>query len=257
MIQSTTLPSKSVAEQTRYVCQVTGKTYKTKRGARNSEARESVKLRQRNYARENASTLNELVDILVQKSKEFYGWDLVVHGVSDIKVIERSTNDLGLLFKLGFNLYPNKRVSQYNHIAYFLCDGFSGLQQYWTNWMTFREQNRCDRVAKADMFISFSDFPLIHEKYKEFLSLKEEKQIFLNKECMVREEAQKFTSQLPEYLEQEKLVSDIHRSLEEERILLWKIKEYNTQSYLNLWFRSEGPCPEIPSELDDMFSNHC
>ena len=239
------------------MCKVTGKTYKTEKGARNSEARESVKLRQRNYARENASTLEELMNIIIQKSKEFYGWDVVVHHVSEIKVVEKNFDDLGLRFKLSFNLYPGKKVGRYRLVTEFLCGGFSGLQQYWGNWKSFRDQNLTGKPCNADMFISFSDFPRIHKNYKKYISLCETKNSYKVKEIKIREEAELFTNQLREYLEQEKIVSEMYKSLEVQRELLSKIKNHNVMSYVNLWRRSQGPGPEIPSELGDMFRNHC
>jgi hypothetical protein len=246
-----------VAEQTLYVCKVTGRTYKTERGARNSEARESVKLRQRDYAKENASTLEELMNIIIQKSKEFYGWDVVVHHVSEIKVVEKSKNDLGLRFKLSFNLYPGRKVGQRRTITHFLCDGFSGLQQHWYDWRTFRDQNLTGRPCNADMFIPFKDFPRIHEKYQEYISLCEHEKSYRARETEIGREAEWFTMQLPELQKQNKEVNRAYKYLEEQRKLLQEIRDYNTRYYMELWRRSEGPGPNIPRELEGMFGNHC
>jgi len=246
-----------VAEQIRYVCEVTGRTYKTERGARNSEARESIKLRQRNYARENASTLEELMNIIIQKSKEFYGWDVVVHRVSEIKVAERNLDDLGLRFKLSFNLYPGKKVGQYRYLTRLLCEGFSGLQEYWGNWKTFRDQNLTGKPCNADIFISFSDFPRIHENYNKYISLCEAKKSYRDIENGVRGEAEVFTVQLPEHRKQCKVVDEAYGYLEEQRKILQEISDYNVRSYMELWRRSRGTQPEIPAELEGMFGSHC
>ena len=242
--------------KTQFVCGLSGRLYKTARGARESEKREALIKERKDYLVNNVSDLGSFETLLIQKSKEFYDWDLHIHKFERVRLEEIQSTAVGLRFRMEFNMFlgeKSKRVGKHKFVLEHLCEGFTGLKSCWTSWATFKSQQSSGCSITGDMILEFKHFKLIEKNYHEYLVLAEKEKKYLVERNKVVNESSYFAESLEEHQKQKKEVVRLNALLNAANCKLNEIKRHHSEKYVDLWKNSVEPKPEIDYELVRMF----
>jgi len=158
---------------TEYICEVSGRRYKTARGARESAKRERLRSYQRNYVRLNASTAQEFLNLMVEKSKEFYGWDMEL----ELKTSsfgywqnqKQNTEDKILTIEAKMWLSINRKSGQRKKICYFIRDHFESVNLSF-DWLEVRDFDVPGVYKTVKFQLTLKNFPKLLENYEKFLA---------------------------------------------------------------------------------------
>lgn len=237
-----------------YVCEVSGRRYKTARGARKSAKRERLREYQRNYVRLNAGTTQEFLDLMVEKSKEFYGWDMELKikksGFDHWQSIEENIEDKVLLVEAYMRLSINRRKGRNEVMYYFIPKYFKDVHPscFWREVKDYSMQSK-----KIEFRLTLGCFPKLLENYKKFLEQQSEYFKFIEKKRKASSDARQFVESRPDYrklLEHRKRIEGMLRSHE---VKMKKMFDYYEDGYIRLWECSNGEVPEIDFDLRDTF----
>lgn len=236
---------------TEYVCEVTGRKYKTKRGAENSAKRERLMKSQRNYFRLNATSVEHLVELMVEKGREFWGWDLEVSGLRHLGSLTTSSGKSIVKFFLSFKLVPGKRYNKHTRIGEYILAHVSGLNSSF-NWTSFRDQTITGRFCSMTFSFDPERFPLINEKYVTYCRSVSDYNEWEKEKSAVELEAVKFAKKQENYEMADKRVSILEHQLDIARRTRNDIARYFVKGYGKLWL-DQVPAPLIDETLDRMF----
>jgi hypothetical protein len=234
-----------------YTCPISGRVYKTRRGAKASEAREKEKIDLSEYFKNNCGTIYELTKLLSDKSKELFGWEIVVREYSRAEIVTFPSGE-GIRFNLKFFLNLNKKVSPGARVIDHITGKFPFIRTYWTCWTTFREQESRG-YCSVDFVVMFKDFPLMKENRDLYILQCEEKKKYEYEEKLVLAESRCFTQNLDEYKDQLKVVKELEGKIFREKEKLYGIEKFNIDEYKLLWQKAAGEPPEVDESLHDMF----
>lgn len=237
-----------------YICEVSGRRYKTARGARESAKRERLRSYQRNYVRLNAGTTQEFVDLMVDKSKEFYGWDmaLVVRNSSfDYwQNQKQSIENKVLSIEAGMWLSVNKKYGRRKRICYFIPGYFEGVNLSY-DWNEVKDFNEEFRTVK--FHLTLKDFPKLLENYKKFLAQQSANYGYLDTKRKASSDARHFVESRPDYQSRREEESKIQSILDDHQRKTKELVNYYTDGYMSLWECSNGSAPMIDPDLHDTF----
>ena len=241
---------------TEFICEVSGRRYKTARGARESAKRERLREYQRNYVRLNASTAQEFLNLMVEKSKEFYGWDMELElKISRFDYSERSKKNIEdkvLSVEAYIGLSINRRKGRKEMMYYFIPKHFKGV---YTScfWKEVRHYSmKSQNTIQFRLFLG--DFPKLLESYKKFLEQQSKYSNFVDKRCKANTDGTKFAESREDYKSMVEERIRIENSLQKHNQEIGKMYEYYKDGYMMLWECSNGKAPEIDPELSDSFS---
>lgn len=238
---------------TEYICEVTGRRYKTKRGAENSAKRERLLEWQRNYFRLNATSVKHLVELMVEKGREFWGWDLKI---SSLEHLGSSTSNMGKVyvkFALSFKLRPVKRHNKHTFIAEYLNYHVLGLGAM-QNWTTFHSHKVIDNNCELTFYLYPEKFPLINEKYPEYCDSVLEYKKWEDEKSVVDLEALRFLRTQEDFKMVQKRIDTLQQQLDIAKNTKYEIERYYKRGYKELW-ASKVPEPMVDEGMDRMFRN--
>lgn len=238
---------------TEYVCEVTGRKYKTRRGAENSEKRERLMESQRNYFRLNATSVEHLVDLMIEKSKVFWGWDLDVVEFRHLGSITTSSGKSIVRFSVSLKLIPGKRYNKHTRIGEYILAHISGLGASF-NWTSFRDQSIIGRYSSMTFSFDTEKFPLIKEKYVAYCRSVSDYNEWEKEKSVVELEAVKFARKQEEYKMADRRITLLEHQLDIARNTRNDIARYYVKGYNKLWL-DQVPEPSIDETLDRMFKN--
>lgn len=239
-------------QQRTYTCTLSGRVYKTRRGALNSEERE----RRKDYIRLHTETPQHFVALLVEKGKEFWGWDIKV----DIEKYEvckeyfwSNSQEQGVKVTLMIQLDCNRRVRKKQWLTDYLRDHIKGLGRYDRSYHEMRYAKT--ETVMETLWLPFSQFPLLsanYDKYSEQMKITHE---WLNEKNKVNEEGKYFAASREEYKELNLKLQEIEKA---RRKLVSKQNElvsYFKDGYVSLW-ECQNPAPHKDKYLCDAFGEY-
>ncbi len=236
---------------TEFVCEVTGRKYKTKRGAEDSAKRERLLDWQRNYFRLNATSVEHLVELMGEKGKEFWGWDLEVDELRHRGSIATSSGKSFVKFSLSLKLVPGKRHNKHTRIGEYILAHVYGLDASF-NWTSFRDQSISGRYSSMTFSFDLEKFPLIKEKYVAYCRSVSDYNEWEKEKSVVELEAVKFARKQEDYEIADKRISVLEHQLDIARNTRNNIAKYFVRGYNKLWL-DQVPEPPIDKSLDRMF----
>jgi hypothetical protein len=239
------------AMATEYVCEVTGKKYKTARGAKDSAKRERLLDWQRNYFRLNATSVEHLVELMAEKGKEFWGWDLEVSELRHRGCFETSIGKPFVRFSLSLKLVPGKRYNKHTRIGEYILSHICGLDALF-NWTSFRDQSISGRYSVMTFSFNLERFPLIKEKYVSYSRSVSDYNEWEKEKSVVELEAVRFSKRQEDYEMADHRVAILEHQLDIARNTRNEIAKYYVNGYNKLW-RNQAPEPQIDEKLDRMF----
>lgn len=239
------------AMATEYVCEVTGKKYKTKRGAENSAKRERLLDWQRNYFRLNATSVEHLVELMVEKGREFWGWNLKVNDLKHYGTNTSSQGKVSIKFALSFKFRPEERHNKHTLIVEYLIYHVLGLEAM-SNWTSFHSHKVMDNYCTLIFYFYPDKFPLINSKYVEYCDSVIEFNKWENEKSVVDLEALRFLRLQEDFKMVENHIRTLEQKLDIARNTKYEIEKYYKNGYKELWV-SRVPEPQIDEEIDKMF----
>ncbi len=140
---------------------------------------------QKNHIRLAASSLEDIKNLLIQKSKEFYGWECEIELIKWRAVVDVNSqkwgarsklpsieNTSGLEFEIVHRLWiPDNALVVPTHTKYTSPTLFS--RSYHSGFKVVSHRGRqCNESVwdSAYIFVSFDKFPGIKESYEQYLS---------------------------------------------------------------------------------------
>ena len=241
---------------TEYICEVSGRRYKTARGAIESAKRERLRSYQRNYVRLNASTAQNFLDLLVEKSKEFYGWDMkleIKNSSFDYwQSQKKHIKDKVLSVEAHMELSINRKKSSRKKICLFLSEHFEGVYPSYT-WEEVKDFNVPGACKTIKFNLTLDDFPKLLENYEKFLEQQSRYYEFSDKKRKAHGDAKQFVQTRPDYKEMEEENTRIEKMLQNHRVEMKKISDYYEEGYMRLWECSNGKAPEVDPDLSYTF----
>jgi len=238
---------------TEFVCEVTGRKYKTKRGAEDSAKRERLLDWQRNYFRLNATSVEHLVELMGEKGKEFWGWDLEVGELMHRGSMTISSGKSIIKFFLSLKLVPGKRYNKHTRIGEYILAHVSGLDASF-NWTSFRDQSISGRYSSITFSFDPEKFPLIKEKYVAYCRSVSDYNEWEKEKSVVELEAVKFARKQEEYKMADRRITLLEHQLDIARNTRNNIAKYFVKGYNKLWL-DRVPEPLIDEKLVRMFKN--
>lgn len=239
-----------------FICEVSGRRYKTARGARESAKRERLRLYQRNFVRLNSGTAQEFVDLMVEKSKEFYGWDMKLelkNSSFDYWQKQKNRNkDKTLTIEAHMGLSINRESGKRKKICYFLSEHFEGVNCSYT-WEEVHQFSIPGAYKTIKFYLTLGDFPKLLENYEKFLEQQSEYFKFVDKKRKAGSDAKQFVETRSDYKELWEHRERIEKMLQSHQVEMKKMFDYYEDGYMRLWECSNGKAPEIDAELRDTF----
>lgn len=236
---------------TEYVCEVTGRKYKTKRGAENSAKRERLLDWQRNYFRLNATSVEHLVELMVEKGREFWGWDLQVNGLKQYGSFTSNQGKVYIKFFLSFKIRPEKRHNKHTLIAEYLIFHVLGLEAM-SNWTSFHSHKVMDNYCTMTFWFYPDKFPLINDKYIEYCDSMIRYKKWEDEKSVVDLEALRFLRSREDFKMVQKRIEILEQQLALAKNTKYEIEKYYKKGYNELW-ASKALEPVIDGEMDKMF----
>lgn len=240
---------------TEYICEVSGRRYKTARGARESAKRERLRSYQSNYVRLNASTAQEFLNLMVEKSKEFYGWDMELYLKNSSFDLwqnrKQSTKDKVLSIEAEMLLSVNKKYGRRKRICYFIPGYFEGVNLSF-HWNEIRDFSEEFRTVKFEL--TLNNFPKLLENYEKFLEQQSAHYKYLDTKRKASADAKHFVESRPDYQSRREEEDKIQSILDKHRQKTKELVNYYTDGYMSLWECSNGSAPRVDMGLSDTFS---
>jgi len=237
-----------------YVCEVSGRRYKTARGARESAKRERLRSYQCDYVRLNAGTAQEFIDLMVEKSKEFYGWDMELYLKNSSfdywQNQKQSTEDKVLSIEAEMLLSVNKKYGRRKRICYFIPGYFEGvnLSPDWDEVRDFSEKFR-----KVKFHLTLKNFPKLLENYEKFLEQQSAYHKYIDAKRKASVDAKHFVESRPDYQSRWEEEKKIQEMLDKHKLQMRKLSDYYLEGYMRLWELSNGDSPEVDKDLFSTF----
>ena len=239
-------------QQQTYTCPLSGRIYKTKRGALRSEEREQRK----DYIRLHTTTPQHFVELLVSKGKEFWGWDVEVD-LERVEVCKESSwsdsQDLGVRVRLNVRLDCNRRVAKNQWLTDYLRSHINGLGRYDRSW--HRMWYAKTTAVPETLWLPFSEFPLMSENYNKYCAQKDSTYEWLNEKSRVTREGSYFATSREEYKELDAEIQKINKIRDELIDRQNEIVGYFKKGYVSLW-ECQNPAPQKDSDLCRAFGNY-
>lgn len=235
-----------------FICEVSGRRYKTARGARESAKRERLREYQRNYVRLNAGTAQEFVDLMVEKSKEFYGWDMsleIKNSSFDFwQNREQNTKDKVLTVEARMWLSINRRSGQRKKICYFIRDHFEGVDLSF-DWLEVRNFGVPGAYKTVKFQLTLKNFPKLLENYEKFLEQQSAYHKYIDAKRKASVDAKHFVESRPDYQSRWEEEKKIQEMLDKHKLQMRKLSDYYLEGYMRLWELSNGGSPEVDKDL--------
>jgi hypothetical protein len=261
MIESVTL----------YKCPETGKLFDTAKKAQNSakSQREKVKREEkkkqqekekefrRNYIRLNAVSPDNAIELLREKSKEFWGIEfLSVRGggsYSHGKGISSSYISLGSC-ELSASVVDKTLFRKY-----FCSTSDTPSISYFLGFIGFRTGSGCpgkfdDYDFRMDVRMELNQFPLIKKNWEKVAADRTAMTIYLSTRDNVKLSARNLSRQLPEYLKLKDLYEEIVNLSQLLSIKISEMENHNESEYIRLW-EGANPPPKVNDLLLETFNN--
>jgi hypothetical protein len=242
---------------TEYICEVSGRRYKTARGAIESAKRERLRSYQRNYVRLNAGTAQRILDLMVEKSKEFYGWDMkleIKNSSFDYwQSQKKHIKDKILTVEAHMELSINKEKGRRKKMCYFISEHFEGVHSSFSfeEVKHFSIPGACKTIRFQ---LTLGDFPKLLENYEKFLEQQSKYHEFVDKKRKANSDAKQFVETRSDYRELWEHKERIEKMLQSHQVEMKKMFDYYQDGYMRLWECSNGKAPEIDAELSETFS---
>ncbi len=240
---------------TEFICEVSGRRYKTARGARESAKRERLREYQRNYVRLNAGTAQEFIDLMVKKSKEFYGWDMELDlgtlGFDYWQNQKHKKEDKVFSIEAKMWLSINKKRGKRKRICYLIAEHFEGVNLGF-HWYDVNDFSKKPRSVKFEL--TLKNFPKLLENYEKFLAQRSVWFDYIGAKSKAREDAKYFLESRPDFQSRCEEESRILSILDKHRQKTRELADYYKDGYMRIWECSNGSAPEVDKELSDMFS---
>jgi hypothetical protein len=239
---------------TEYICEVSGRRYKTARGARESAKRERLRSYQRNYVRLNASTAQEFLNLMVEKSKEFYGWDMKLEYKKSSLLFWKNhkLEDKALSIEAEMWLSTNEEKGSRKNISHLISRHFERVDTSLT-WEEVKHFSIPGAYKTIKFVLTLGDFPKLLESYKKFSEQQSEYITFLDKRSKASTDGTKFVASREDYKSMVEERIKIEKSLQKYNREIDKMFEYYKDGYMRLWECSNGKAPEIDPELSKTF----
>lgn len=241
-----------MAKQQTFTCSLSGRVYRTRRGALNSEERE----RRKDYIRLHTTTPQHFVELLVEKGKEFWGWDVEAY-LEKTEVCKESCwsdkPDLGVRVRLNIYLDCNKRVGKNKWLTDYLRSHINGLGRYDHSW--HRMWYAKTTSVPETLWLSFSQFPLMSENYNKYCAQKDSTFEWLNQKSKVTREGSYFATSREEYVELDEEIQKINKIRDELVRKQSEVVDYFKKGYVSLW-ECQNPAPEKDSYLRKAFGDY-
>jgi hypothetical protein len=239
-----------------FICEVSGRRYKTARGARESAKRERLREYQRTFVRLNAGTAQDFLDLMVEKSKEFYGWDMsleIKNSSFDYwQSQKKHIKDKILTVEAHMELSINKEKGSRKKMCYFIPEHFEGLH-FSFSWEEVRHFSIPGACKTIKFQLTLGDFPKLLENYEKFLEQQSNYYKFMDKKRKANSDAKQFVETRLDYKELCEQEKRIEKMLQDHRVEMKKMFDYYEGGYMRLWECSNGKAPEIDAELSDTF----
>lgn len=236
---------------TEFVCEVTGRKYKTRRGAENSMKRERLLEWQRNYFRLNATSVEHLVELMVEKGREFWGWDLRINSLEHFGSSISNMGKVYVKFALSFKLKPVKRHNKHTLIAEYMIYHVLGLEAM-SNWTSFHSHKVMNTNCEMTFYLYPDKFPLINEKYLKYCDSVLEYKKWEDEKSVVDLEALRFLRTQEDFEMVDNRIRLLEQQLDIAKGTKYEIERYYKGGYKRLW-ASKAPEPVIDEGMDRMF----
>lgn len=235
-----------------YTCSLSGRVYKTRRGALNSEERE----RRKDYIRLHTETPQHFAALLVEKGKEFWGWDVEV-SIEKHEVCKESfwtdEQDLGVKVMLNMRLDCNRRVGKSRWLTDYLRGHINGLGRYDRSWHEVRYA-KISTVMET-LWLPFSEFPLLSANYDKYSEQQKMTYKWLDEKSKVNEEGKYFAASREEYKELDLKLRELYKLRDELDSKRDKLMSYFKDGYVSLW-ECQNPAPHKDKYLFDAFDRY-
>lgn len=225
-----------------FTCELTGKVYKTKRGALQSAKREMLRREQAEYIRLHAESPVHFLELLADKGKEFWGWEVKTSLLS-VELREEIWGhfDFGLKVKFKIKAVFPKRVKKSEILCEYLRNHFNCLGAVSDNpWATLSDASHNAIVQSA--WLSFAKFPKLKEKHDEYCKFKIIRSNWMNEKLQIEREARMFAFSQKDYVEVSKEINEISKQIESLNREMSKLTSnrrdlelYYTTGYVSFW----------------------
>jgi hypothetical protein len=193
---------------------------------------------------------------MVEKSKEFYGWDMKLeyrnsgfyHWQSDKKQVK----DKILVVEASMWLSINGKKDSRKMISYFISRHFECVDTSFT-WEEVKHFSIPGAYKTIKFKLTLGDFPKLLESYKKFLEQQSEYITFLDKRSKASTDGTKFVNSREDYKSMVEERIKLEKSLQKHNQEIEKMFEYYKDGYMRLWECSNGKAPEIDPELSKTF----
>lgn len=239
-------------QQRTYTCSLSGRVYKTKRGAMNSEDRE----RSKDYIRLHTETPQHFAALLVEKGKEFWGWDVEVD-IEKYEVCKESfwsdKQDLGVKVMLNMQLDCNRRVGKNQWLTDYLRNHINGLGHDDRSW--HRMWYAKTTTVMETLWLPFSQFPLLSANYDKYSEQKKITYKWLDEKNKVNKEGNYFATSREEYKELNLKIREIEKARNKLVSKQDELVRYFRDGYVSLW-ECQNPSPPKDKYLCDAFGEY-
>lgn len=243
---------------TEYVCEVSGRKYKTAGGARKSTRREKLREYQLNYVRLNSRTVSEFLSLMSKKGKEFHDCDLdldfISSGFDYWKSSKANIEEKTLRVEVGLRLKVNKRHNKRKKLHDYIQSHFCCVRMSY-DWTDLESFSLCDNYKKVSFYLTLGDFPGLLKNYKTFLKQESDLYDFLETKMKATRDAKTFAQSRPEYEEMAKRKEEISNALLKNEKAMSETIKYYSEGYMRLWECSNRNCPEIDQDLEKTFNS--
>ena len=232
---------------------------------------------QSNYIRLNAESIDDIPSLIMKKAKEFWGIEICVtfeqtRFTTRVYRSRESSEQPGFSFRIRItgktlgkvqldtlkNLgCPVERFSSISDIIiqsrwrHRNSPAFKGVQLGSGDGGRFEDNGT---GLNMDASILLSDFPLIDQKYQQYLLLKGPVEDFVHKRVQIETSSGGFANKTKLVFEQALVVKRIKASLDAETDTLSKLRTSAKEQYIDFCISKLTKPELIPSDLQNMFS---
>ncbi|MCP3699150.1 MAG: hypothetical protein GY920_11430 [Aliivibrio sp.] len=219
-----------------YTCPISGRVYKTKRGALNSEEREKKK----EYIRLNSTSPNHFLNLFVEKCEEFWGWDVVIKEPYD--VFNCRISDYFITMEASVSINFSKKIKE-GSVSKILQSHINGVQ-----FVNFTKRNL------VTFILNLSEFPLMAEKTREYLEFNKSFREWSVKKSWVFNEGHEFSEERGDIIDMKNKIRALENQLRELKTTFSERTEYYSEGYSMLW-ESNNPEPSTDIRIKEEFYN--
>jgi len=192
---------------------------------------------------------------MVEKSKEFYGWDMKLDlknsGFDHWQNQKQSTKDKVLSIEAGMWLSVNKKYGRRKRICHFIPGYFEDVNLSF-NWNEVKDFSEESRAVKFQL--TLKNFPKLLENYEKFLEQRSAHYEYLDKKHKASADAKYFVESRPDYQSRREEEDKIYSILDKHRQKTIELVNYYTNGYMSLWECNNGSAPRVDMELSDTFN---